>query len=230
MVLDNLTNNIRHPTSGIRPIKPMQTTDVTPYNTMLSDYLRTQGRSEFGCQTQIRLSCPKNDGYHVLPQYDSTIDKTYACALMGIPVPCPTPMDEFTPNHIRGLVAGVLGRYHADQLFARHGMLKVGDLYRQQLRAHAWQFWNGRLPENQVAMLSRTCDVHGHATLSARSGLFLSTKDQRSVGYRVPREWSVLPEAQRGAAFLATLRKEVTGGVTCWVWCVCLWGGGLCGV
>ena len=129
VVLDNLTNDIRD--TGTRKaatpqellrridrlrkglyaagatamvtcqIKPMQTTDVTPYNTMLSDYLRTQGMSGYGCRTQIRLSCLKNDGYHVLPQYDSTIDKTYAFALMGISVPCPTPMDEFTPNHLR---------------------------------------------------------------------------------------------------------------------------------
>ena len=111
-----------------------------------------------------------------------------------------------------GLVAGVSGRYHADPLFARHGMLKLGDLYRQQLRAHAWQFWNGRLPENQAAMLSRTGDVHGHATRSARSGLFLSTRDQRSVGYRVPKEWSVLSEGQRGSTSLAALRRGSRAG------------------
>ena len=88
-----------------------------------------------------------------------------------------------------GLVAGRTGRYHSDPLFAAQGMLKVGDLYRQQLRVYAWQFWNGRLPENQAALLRRTGEVHGHATRSARSGLFLSTRDRRSVGYRVPREW-----------------------------------------
>ena len=129
VVLDNLTNDIRD--NGTRKaaspqellrrvdrlrkglyaagatavvtcqIKPMQTTDVTPYNAMLSDYIWTQGMSGYGCRTQIRLSHLKNDGYHVLPQYDSTIDKTYACALIGISVPCPTPMDEFTPNHLR---------------------------------------------------------------------------------------------------------------------------------
>jgi len=31
---------------------------------------------------------------------------------------------------------------------------------RQQLRVHAWQSWNGRLPRNQAAMLGRTSDVH----------------------------------------------------------------------
>ena len=31
----------------------------------------------------------------------------------------------------------VVGRYHADPLFARFGVLKVGDLYKQQLRLFA---------------------------------------------------------------------------------------------
>ena len=106
-----------------------------------------------------------------------------------------------------GLVSGRGGRYHTDPLFACHGMIKVGDLYRQQLRVHAWRFWNGRLPESQAAMLSRTGDVHGHATRSARSGLFLATRDRRSVGYRVPKEWASLTEAQRGVGSLAAFKR-----------------------
>ena len=46
-------------------------------------------------------------------------------------------------------------RYHADPILSEFGMLKVGDLYRQQLRVHAWHYWNGKLPENQAAMLGR---------------------------------------------------------------------------
>ena len=70
-----------------------------------------------------------------------------------------------------GLVAGKRGRYHVSPLFSSFGMLKFGDLYRQQLRVHAWQFWNGRLPENQAAMLGRTGDVHRYGTRSAGSGI-----------------------------------------------------------
>ena len=106
-----------------------------------------------------------------------------------------------------GLVAGTGGQYHADPLLAQHGMLKVGDLYRQQLRVHAWRFWNGRLPEGQAAMLSRVEDVHGYATRAARSGLFFSTRDQRSVGYRVPSEWAALTEAQRGSVSLSAFKE-----------------------
>ena len=82
-------------------IKPMQATDVTPYNALLNDYLPSQGKSGHGCRTQIRLSYLKQDGFHVEPQYDSTIDRTYACAIMGVPVPCPTPINEFIPGHMR---------------------------------------------------------------------------------------------------------------------------------
>ena len=80
-------------------------------------------------------------------------------------------------KRVAGLVAGRGGRYHSDPLLARYGMLKVGDLYRQQLRVHAWRFWNGQLPENQAAMLRRVGDFHGYATRAARSGLFFSTGD-----------------------------------------------------
>ena len=45
-----------------------------------------------------------------------------------------------------GLVAGRRGRYHADPILAEYGMLKVGDLYRQQLRVHAWRFQRTKRP------------------------------------------------------------------------------------
>ena len=41
-----------------------------------------------------------------------------------------------------GVIAGKRGKYHSDPLFARYGILKVGDLYHLQLRIHAWKFWN----------------------------------------------------------------------------------------
>ena len=110
-----------------------------------------------------------------------------------------------------GLVSGRRGRYHADPLLYEHGMLKVGDLYRQQLRVHAWQFWNGRLPENQRAMLVRVGDVHGYGTRSARAGLHLSTRDHGSVGYRVPKEWGTVPDEMRGVPSLGAFKRRSRG-------------------
>ena len=99
---------------------------------------------------------------------------------------------------------------------AEHGMLKVGDLYRQQLRVHAWRFWNGRLPENQAAMLSRVSEVHGYGTRSARAGIHLAARDRGMVGYRVPTEWATLTwsltEAQRGTGSLAAFKRGSRAG------------------
>ena len=85
-------------------IKPMQTIDVTPFNGLLDQYLRgerEQGRGGFGCRTQIRLNFLKGDGYHIKPEFGSVLDRSYACALLGICVPFPTPINEFAPDYVR---------------------------------------------------------------------------------------------------------------------------------
>ena len=91
-------------------------------------------------------------------------------------------------------------------------MLKLGDLYRQQLRVHAWRFWNRRLPVNQQAMLGRVEDVHGYGTRSARAGLHVSSRDHASVGYRVPKEWDSLGEGERGTRSLAGFKRGSRAG------------------
>ena len=126
-------------------------------------------------------------------------------------------------------LAGRRGLYHADPLLAEHGMVKVGDLYRQQLRVHAWRFWNGRLPASQAAMLSRAGDVHGHGTRAARAGLYLSTRDHRSVGYRVPKEWDSLTDGLRGLASLGGFKRQSRGGSWRGMGDLCvLTGGAMC--
>jgi hypothetical protein len=76
-----------------------------------------------------------------------------------------------------GLIAGKGGRYHAE-----YGILKVGDLYRQQLRMHAWKLHNGRLPDNQAAMLARVGESHSYGTWAACSRLVVSTGECSLVG------------------------------------------------
>ena len=111
-----------------------------------------------------------------------------------------------------GLAGGMAGRVHADPVLSRLGILKVGDLYRQQLRVHAWRFWKGRLPANQAAMLGRVRDRHGHGTRLAGAGMFLSTRDHRSVGYKVPKEWGSLPVGLREAGSLAAFKRQSRAG------------------
>jgi hypothetical protein len=81
-----------------------------------------------------------------------------------------------------GLITGKGGRYHADTLFAGYGILKVGDLHRQQLTLHAWRFPNGRLPDGQMVTLRRVDELHSYGTRSARGGLVVGSGDQRQRG------------------------------------------------
>ena len=85
------------------------------------------------------------------------------------------------------MIAGVNGTSHSDPIFAKLSTLKIGDLYKQQLRVYAWRFSKNRLPGNQSAMLSRVSQVHEHNTRSAGTGLFKSTQDHRAMGYRIPK-------------------------------------------
>lgn len=70
------------------------------------------------------------------------------------------------------------------------------------------------------AKVGRVADVHGHATRAARTGLFLSTRDHRAVGYRVPTEWGTLSEVGSLGAFKRGSRAGFLAGYPL---CVGLW-------
>ena len=61
-------------------------------------------------------------------------------------------------------------------------------------------------------MLDRTGDVHQYATRSAGTGIALTARDHRLVGYRVPREWATLTEGQRGVGSLAAFKRGSRAG------------------
>ena len=128
VVIDNLTNDVRgsrmnaaatpeeliHRVGRLRrgvvaagaaavvqcQVKPMQIVDVTLHNTLMDNYLRAQPGG-YGCRTQVRMEHLKHDGFHVKPQFDSIIDRGYACAILGLEVPCPTPMENFIPDFVK---------------------------------------------------------------------------------------------------------------------------------
>ena len=61
-------------------------------------------------------------------------------------------------------------------------------------------------------MLGRVGDSDEYGTRRARLGLAILTRDHQSVGYRVPKEWGVLTEAQRGVGSLAAFERGLRGG------------------
>ena len=110
-----------------------------------------------------------------------------------------------------GLMAEKTGKYHADPVFSHLGILKIGDLYKLQLRVYAWQFMKGLLPESQGAILSKTSEVHGHNTRSAGVDIYVSTQDQRSIGNRIPREWRLIPDEIKKISSLNAFKRKSKG-------------------
>ena len=106
-----------------------------------------------------------------------------------------------------GMISKTKGRYHSDPLFVKYGMLKIDDLYRQQLRMYAWQFWNGCLPKGPAGMFHKTTECHRHATRSAGSGIAIETRDQGSIRYRLPKEWSLIPEELKDCKSISGFKK-----------------------
>ena len=61
-------------------------------------------------------------------------------------------------------------------------------------------------------MLERVDSIHGYSTRGAGAGLYVSTRDHRAVGYRVPREWAALPAGLRGTVSLAAFKRASRTG------------------
>ena len=62
--------------------------------------------------------------------------------------------------------------------------------------------------EHLLAMLGRIESVHEHNTRAARAGIFLSAREHRSIGYRVPKEWASLSEEMRSFGSLAGFKRR----------------------
>jgi hypothetical protein len=70
-------------------VKPMNLMDVTPYSELL--HHSCKGKNIGWCRTQLGVTNLRDDGYHILPASLRVLDATYAYAIMGKPVPHPTP-------------------------------------------------------------------------------------------------------------------------------------------
>ena len=97
---------------------------------------------------------------------------------------------------------------HSDPLFFKSGIMKIDDLYRQQLRVHAWHFWNGQLPEAQAEMFHRVRDVHSYNTRASESEVSVSVRDQGSISFKLPKEWATIPENLKQTKSLAAFKRN----------------------
>ena len=60
-------------------------------------------------------------------------------------------------------------------------------------------------------MLERVSQTHEHRTRLARRGMFVSTRDHRRVGYRIPKEWQTISETMQKTATLGAFKRQSKG-------------------
>jgi hypothetical protein len=79
-------------------------------------------------------------------------------------------------------------------------------------------------------MLAKVGESHCYGKRAARSGLVVSTRDRRLVGYRIPTEWGTLTEEQRAIVLVAGFKWSSRGDFLGPIRGLPIWGGGLLGV
>jgi hypothetical protein len=74
---------------AICKVKRISLLDVTPFSELL--HKKCVANKIAWCKTQLEITNLKDDGYHILLSSLQVLDATYACAVIGVPVPHPTP-------------------------------------------------------------------------------------------------------------------------------------------
>ena len=147
VILDNVTNDVRKAREPLEvarrmgrvldaleeaeatavvavEIKPMRHINVIPHNESLH-HLLVARRGVYGCHTQIRMEDLTHDGFHVKRDCAGIVDRTFAYAMMGNPVPRPSKKEDFV---------------HPDQWRSAEEYPEIR--VRQDRRAHPTHGWN----------------------------------------------------------------------------------------
>ena len=84
-------------------LKPTQRADATEYVERVHRYLQSVREDDggHGIHSQVRLEHLRADGLHLQPRFYFVLQQTYACAILGLNVPNPTPLESFIPDRMR---------------------------------------------------------------------------------------------------------------------------------
>ena len=103
------------------------------------------------------------------------------------------------------IICGAGRLSHADPLFAHLSTLKVDDLYTQTVRVHAFRMYRGMLPGGMAAFMDKVS--HGYSTRGARSNLYVSHSDCKSIRSIAPKIWNPLPLGMKQSPSIASFKE-----------------------
>ena len=99
---------------------------------------------------------------------------------------------------------------HADPLFARLGVLKVGDLYSQRVRVFSYQLSRGQLPCGVSSLFNKI--EHGYNTRGSGVNLSVGKSNSGSIAGIVPTVWNALPGYLKSCPSLASFKENSKKG------------------
>ena len=100
---------------------------------------------------------------------------------------------------------------HADPLFAKLAILKMDDLYTQQVRMFSYKLSRGLLPSGVSSLFEKI--GHSHRTRGASSNIFVGRYDSRSIKTIAPRCWNALPASLKGSPSVASFKEMSKRGL-----------------
>ena len=100
---------------------------------------------------------------------------------------------------------------HADPLFAKLAVLKIDDLYTQQVRLFSYKLSRGLLPSGVSSLFDKV--KHTHGTRGASNNLFVGRYDSRSIRSIAPRYWNTLPAGLKGSPSVASFKEMSKRGL-----------------
>ena len=95
---------------------------------------------------------------------------------------------------------------HADPLFAKFGILKIDDLFSQKVRIFSFKLSRGLLPSGMAALFDRVS--HAHNTRGARSNVFVTHSNPRSIKYIAPKYWNSLPGELKSSPSITSFKDQ----------------------
>jgi len=105
---------------------------------------------------------------------------------------------------------------HAAPLFKKLGILKINDIYTQQVSQFMYKFNQDLLPENFQKYFSKNSTVHHHNTRSA-DNLHLSfshtTLRLQCIKNAGPRIWNALPDDLKTSCSLNVFSKKLKSSI-----------------
>ena len=104
------------------------------------------------------------------------------------------------------IISGSHRLSHADPLFAKFKTLKIEDLFYHAVRIFSFHLSKNSLPGGISTIFQKA--NHSHDTRGARSDIYMSRSDSRSIKHLAPIIWNALPPDLKSSPSISSFKNK----------------------